>query len=170
MDNEEIEKQERAIWEVFLSEASSEDLFRSVITASYDDMNLEAPLVKKILNDPSVDKAVVLAFYWRLAPRYKKQYLSIQDVPDWLKEDYQLVSVLEEKFLSGFYKNEEIYYNPKSDFETDWTTDYLEFDPSRKLPVLMEQEINGNTFVDEPYDVFDNGLPFDLAEKIFDLM
>ncbi|MBC2200461.1 DUF4274 domain-containing protein [Listeria welshimeri] len=169
MDNDEIKTQEKAIWEAFLSEASVEDLFRSVVTASYDDINLDSPLTKKIVNDASVDKAVALAFYWRLAPRYKKQYATIQDAPEWLQEEFQLITILEEKFMNGFYKKKEIYYDPKSDFETDWTLDYLECDPEKKLPSVMEQAINGDTFVDEPYDVFEDGLPLALAERISEL-
>lgn len=33
----------------------------------------------------------------------------------------------------------------------------------------MEQVVNGDTFVDEPYDVFEDGLPFALAERISEL-
>lgn len=47
MDNEKIATQEKAIWEAFLSEASSEDLFRSVVTASYGDISLDSPLTKE---------------------------------------------------------------------------------------------------------------------------
>ncbi|WP_260448638.1 hypothetical protein [Listeria cossartiae] len=71
MDNEKIATEEKAIWEEFLSGASAEDLFRSVVTASYGDISLDSPLTKKIVNDASVDKAVALAFYWRLAPLIK---------------------------------------------------------------------------------------------------
>ncbi|EAD5567569.1 DUF4274 domain-containing protein [Listeria monocytogenes] len=169
MDNEKIATQEKAIWEAFLSEASSEDLFRSVVTASYGDISLDSPLTKKIVNDESVDKAVALAFYWRLAPRYKKQYVTIQDAPEWLQEEFQLITILEEKFVNDFYQKEEIYYDPKSDFETDWTLDYLECDTEKTLPSVMEQVVNGDTFVDEPYDVFEDGLPFALAERISEL-
>ncbi|EAC6459212.1 DUF4274 domain-containing protein, partial [Listeria monocytogenes] len=126
MDNEKIATQEKVIWEAFLSGASAEDLFRSVVTASYGDISLDSPLTKKIVNDASVDKAVALAFYWRLAPRYKKKYATIQDAPEWLQEEFQLITILEEKFMNDFYQKEEIYYDPKSDFETDWTLDYLE--------------------------------------------
>lgn len=104
MDNEKIATQEKAIWEAFLSEASVEDLFRSVVTANYDDISLDSPLTKKIVNDASVDKAVALAFYWRLAPRYKKQYVTIQDAPEWLQEEFQLITILEEKFVNDFYQ------------------------------------------------------------------
>lgn len=116
-----------------------------------------------------MDQAVVLAFYWRLGPRYTKQYLNITDVLEWQKENYLLVSELEKRFLNQYYPNKNLYFNPKNDFGENWTLNYLEYEPSKKLPKSMEETIQGDIFIEEPCDGFDNGLPMVLAEKIFDL-
>lgn len=167
MDNRNIEEEE--IYKEFIEKASSEDLFKSVVTLNYDSIDLVSLFTEKILEDRTVDKGIALAFYWRLAPRYTKKYNSIDQVPEWLKESYKTITKIEEKFLNEFYIKSEIYYDPKSDFGEDFTTDYLENDPHNKLPKEMENKIEGQIFIEEPYDTFEDGLPFELSEKVFDL-
>ena len=163
------EKAERKIWQKFLASANQADLLRSVVTVNYDDVNMEHPLTQKILTDGTVDKAVVLAFYWRNAPRYKKQYDSIDDVPEWNRENYRLIQQIEEQYLNGFYTVSNIFYDPKSDYGEDFTKDYLEHDPHGKLPKRMEEALEGEFVEEDAHDVFEDGLPFDLAEEIFNL-
>ncbi|WP_237710161.1 hypothetical protein [Listeria monocytogenes] len=51
----------------------------------------------------------------------------------------------------------------------DWTLDYLECDSEKVLPSVMEQVVNGENFFDASYDVFEDTLPFALAERISEL-
>lgn len=166
---QEIEKAESIIWQQFLSTASHADLLRSVVTVNYDDININHPLTQKILTDSTLDKAVVLAFYWRNAPRFKKQYDSIDDAPEWIKDNHSLTQQLEEQFLVGFYTVNKIAYDPKNDHGENWTLDYQEYDTKGKLPKKMEDALNGEELEEDAHDLFEDGLPFELAEAIFDL-
>lgn len=169
MEQDEIDKKILDIWHKFLSSASQIDLLRSVQTFNYDDVRDDHPLVKKILTDKTVDKAVALAFYWYNSPRYLKQYASIEEAPDWLKDSYLLCETLEKQLTGGFYTVSNIYYDPKHDGIDNWPSSYLEYDPDRKLPKILEEAVDGEFFFESPYDSFEDGLPFDLVEEIYAL-
>lgn len=159
---EEKMNKEQEVWNKFLESATDEDLFMSVVTYNYDSVSSSSPLIEKILSDSSVDKAIALALYWRLGPRYLKQFKTISEIPEWCEETYQICAQIENHFLNNFYTTSELYYNPKNDDMENWTTDYLEYDPQHTLPEIMEAEIVGTKIVEDSHDFFRMAYPLNL--------
>lgn len=165
-----MDAREWQIWQQFLAQADTKALFFSVVTLNYDSGSGTHPLVQKILTDPSTDLAVVKALYFRLGPRFLKQYASQDDAPEYLQDAYRLVEQLEQKVANGFYRQNAYYYDPASDFGENWLKDYADIAVQNEIPQNMTSALNGEAdlVIDELWESFEDGLPFELAEKLFD--
>jgi hypothetical protein len=76
------------------------------------DYNIE--LLMKIINNPLCDKGTALMIYWLSCPGYYTQFDNEEDV-DINPEIFVLIKNIEENYKTGFYKNENILFNPNSD-------------------------------------------------------
>ncbi|WP_099221972.1 DUF4274 domain-containing protein [Listeria costaricensis] len=166
----EMSVKEQQIWQEFLAQADTKALFFSVVTLNYDDESSTHPLVRQILTDETIDLAVVKAFYFRLGPGYVKQYATLDEAPDYLHDTYRLLEQLEEGVATGFYTKNEFYYDPASDFGENWLTAYPDIVVQKEIPAIMKEALDGEAdlVVDEPWESFEDGLPFDLAEKLYE--
>ncbi|WP_062061414.1 DUF4274 domain-containing protein [Aquimarina longa] len=173
ISTEEFEKLEHKIWLEFLENATQLDIYKSVITSNFDGNSF---LCNWIKDNPKIDKAIILVVYWMSAPRWKKKFLNREDYLE--KEGYGIdgfdfVEEIEKKYIAGFYKGNEIIFNPKSDVEAyDWTSDYLDEIVVREIPEIMFKPTEGKIELKEYPEDFDEGLPIspiNYAQKVYDI-
>ena len=99
----------------------------------------------RIINSPECDKGTALLIYWLSAPRYFCQYEDRSQIPGHGLGNYDFVKKVEENYLSGFYQNSEILFNPQWDRTTisssgyDWTKEYQDEKQKNVIPESMEQ-------------------------------
>jgi hypothetical protein len=165
---EKIERFENAVWEEFLSKASPKEIHQSVIDSNWDGNGY---LLNWIKNNPNIDKASALIAYWMSAPRWQKKFKDREDViaqdSAYYLADFDFIEEMEEKYLTGFWKNNCIECDPSNDCEGyDWTSDYLDEKTVREIPSLMFEKLQGEK-VERP-DNFIEGLPEDYYQKISD--
>ncbi len=126
-----------------------------------------------IKSNPEIDKAIILAAYWMSAPRWKKKFLNREDCLEkqgYGIEEFDFVEEVEQKYMDGFYKKEELKFDPKNDVENyDWTSDYLDEPVVREIPEIMFTPTKGTIEVKEFPEDFDEGLPIDYAQKIYQI-
>nr|WP_241428075.1 DUF4274 domain-containing protein [Tenacibaculum finnmarkense] len=129
-----------------------------------------------IKNNPKIDKAIILTVYWMSAPRWKKKFLNREDYLEkegYDIENYDFVEEIEKKYIDGYYKGNEIIFDPKSDIEDyNWTSDYLDETVVREIPEIMFKQTEGNIELKEYPEDFDEGLPLkpiDYAQKVYDI-
>ncbi|WP_239256626.1 DUF4274 domain-containing protein [Listeria ilorinensis] len=166
----EMSMKEQQIWHRFLKQADTKALFFAVVTLNYDDETSLHPLVQRILIDETMDLAVVKAFYFRLGPGYLKQYATRDEAPSYLDDTYQLMEELEEKVATGFYTKNEFYYDPTHDFGENWLEAYPDIAVKKQIPAIMASALDGEAdlVVEEPWESFEDGLPFELVEKLYE--
>ena len=125
------------VWSEYLHQASSEDLYQSVISCNWDSNN---HLLDWIMQDQTVDQAVILAVYWMSDPTFAKRYMHREDVlakDSWYVNNFDFIENLEEKYIRNFWHNNEIAFNPAHDQDgVDWTMTY---DKSKVLRPISEK-------------------------------
>lgn len=73
------------------------------------DFGLELP--KSLLRDENCDKATALLIYWESDPDFYYGHESLNDIPDWALEGYELMKEAEELIIKNQFL-EEIAYTP----------------------------------------------------------
>ncbi len=176
---EEYEKLEDKIWLDFLQNATQLEIYKSLITSK---VNVNSFLYRWIKDNPNVDKATVLTAYWRVLPTLNnKRYNDREDFIKRRGEEevvlYDFIEEVEKKYADGFYKVNEISFNPRDDINhRDWTDEAdergLAFVVSRSVPSIMYRSVKGKIELKEyPID-FDNGLPtkpINYAHKVYQI-
>lgn len=126
------------VWSEYLHQASSEDLYQSVISCNWDSNN---QLLDWIIQDQTVDRAVLLAVYWMSDPTFAKQYLNRDEVlakDSWYVNTFDFIENLEEKYIRGFWYKNEIAFNPAHHQDgIDWTMTYDKSKVLRPIPEKM---------------------------------
>lgn len=168
ISNQELNMLIENIWNGFLQQASSEDLFQSVISSNWDDNEL---LLTWILNHDEVDQAVVLAVYWMSGPRYLKQFKNRQAVlteASWLLDRYDFITQLEQQYLNDFWKNQLIGYDPKMDQDDyNWVDEYAEFGVIQDIPEKMLTPLIGLNLPRS--SAYEDGLPEPYLSQVWAL-
>lgn len=163
-----LQELQNKIWLDFLENANQEDLYKSVITSNWDGNEI---LLNWLKENPKTDKATILVSYWMSAPRWKKKFLDRDDClkkQGWGIEEFDFVEDIEKKYVNGFYTVNEIEFDPSNDVQNyDWTSDYLDEKTVREIPNKMFEKLNGKKI--EYPDNFDEGLPINYAQKIYDI-
>jgi len=167
---EKIENFVNSVWEEFLSAASPKEIHQSVIDSNWDGNNY---LLNWIKNNPNCDKATALLAYWMSGPRWQKQFKDREDVIAkdfaYQLESFDFVEEMEQKYLAGFWKNNQIECDPSNDCEGhDWTREYLDIKTVREIPAMMFVKLEGEA-VKRP-DNFVEGLPEIYDRKISDFI
>jgi len=162
MTSDEYEVFTREVWHGFLADATAEDIHRSLLTVNWDDADLEHPLWARILADPSVDRATALAAYWMSGPRWHKQHTAEEAC----QKDGAVSEEIEERYVAGFWTQAGIGYDPRCDDGQDWTEEYSDVTTVREIPAVMFEPVCG-AVVPRPEDGWDDGLPHELAERLF---
>ena len=134
-----------------------------------------------IMNDPETDKGTALMMYWMSGGANNKIYADREDMmktSSWDAERYDFIEQLEEKYLLGFYKNQNLSYDPTNDILAagvayapadmvvvgyDWTKEDWG-KAKRELPDEMLNKINGENI--EPEKDWAEGVPPYIWEKM----
>lgn len=127
----------------FLKNASQEERYQLVSEWNHDS---GYEVFNWIMNDPETDKATILMMFWQSGGECNKIYADREDMikkSAWDAERFDLIEQLEERYLSGFYKNQVFAYDPTNDNGGyDWTKeDWGEL--KRELPSEMLQKLDG---------------------------
>ncbi len=169
----EFEKLESKVWEDFLENATNLEIYKSIITSNFDGNEV---LLSWIKDNPTIDKAIILAAYWMSSPRWKKKFLNREDCLE--KEahgiaEFDFVEEIEFKYVNEFYQGEGIVFNPKNDVENyDWTNDYLDEIVVREIPEIMFKATTGDIELESYPEDFDEGLPIkpiNYAQRMYDI-
>lgn len=156
------------IWLNFLQQATPEDIYQSVISSNWDGNQY---LLNWILNHAEVDQAVILAIYWMSGVRYLKQYKNREEVLEkasWSIESYDYLQQLEQKYLNGFWKNQNFAYDPSHDHdEYNWVTEYAEIEIQQEIPEKMLQVLEGKHLTRS--SKFEDGLPEPFLSQVWAL-
>ncbi len=133
------------IWHEYLAEASQEDLFQSVISANWDS---NSTLLNWILVHPEVDQATILMAYWKGTPLWNKQFKDRDELIEkqgWGIESFDFTEQVEIQFVNHFWKNQNIFYDPKDDHihGENWTLEYAEYPQVREIPEQMYEMLKG---------------------------
>jgi len=115
-----------------------------------------------IIENPKCDKGTALLIYWYGNPGWYTKYDNKDQVSVYEMDNYLLVKDIEEKYLSGYYKNENIYFDPKDDEGDDWTRDIQE-EALTKIPSEMTKPVNGEKL--EKIGLIE-GLPQEITDKL----
>lgn len=120
--------------------------------------------IKWILNQKNCDKGTALLIFWYLGPRYFSRYAKRDEVPEYEIKHYDLIKDIEEKYKSGFYDHENIYFDPANDFDGhDWSRDYGEIEMKTQIPQIMYQPTKG---VKLEREQIDEGYPQEVIDKV----
>ena len=111
-------------------------------------------LLDCIVEAKDTDKATILALYWRLNPKHQKQY---KDRDDLLKgqeyliiDDYDLFVKLEKLYISGYYQEQNIAFDPANDIYDNgynWTTQSSDIVTVLDIPKVMFEKLEGKEVV-----------------------
>jgi len=126
-----------------------------------------------IIRQADTDKATALRVYWSIEPGYHKQFdreQVLNDIPDWDTDKealiiFDLVEEIEEKYVSGFYQNSEIAFNPAWDttYGEERAYDFTAYarkqnvNAVRKIPDIMFEGLDGRKISDP--DDWAEGIP-----------
>ena len=95
-----------------------------------------------IAEQAQCDRGTALYLYWLAAPRFFCQYGDRDEVESYQLDNYDFVKTIETRYLRGFYKRQEIRFDP-TDMDntgaggTDLTQEYMDQVQKRPLPQPM---------------------------------
>jgi hypothetical protein len=98
-----------------------------------------------IIHNPVCDKGTALSLYWRAGPKALYQYRTRNEVPKWFWAIYDFVKDVEGRYLSGFYQQQQIAFDPRNDEGTNWLKEYSEVKIKQQIPDQMKIAISGIT-------------------------
>ena len=113
---------------------SSEKLHQFVLNYNWDAGNES---MQWVIRNPLCDKGTALLVYWHAISSTLYQYTLREDVPDWLISSYDLVTEIEEKYLSGFYKLSNLKFDPRNDDQWDNVAEITAKELKRPIPIEM---------------------------------
>ncbi|SEJ02384.1 MULTISPECIES: DUF4274 domain-containing protein [unclassified Variovorax] len=158
------EERDQAIHELVLSyleSATPEQWHVYAARSNYDD-NL--PMLRWLVDNPKLDRGTALLIYWYLGAAWYVQYASEEDIEDYQQEDFEVLKLIEQRYAEGFYAASRIWFAPEHS-EGGGPGDYPDLPKLRPVPVLMLEEV-GTEPVDLDPEQYDDGIPFEVAEKI----
>ena len=127
----------------FLKNASQEERYQLVAEWNHDS---GYGVFNWIIDDSETDGAIALMMYWQSGGECNKTYSNREDMMEqspWDSERFDLIEKLEEKYLSGFFKNQVLAYDPTCDYcGYDWTKEEWG-ELERDLPDEMLKKLDG---------------------------
>ncbi len=125
----------------YLNHASAETCY--VVMHEYSREMPKASIIAWLKDNPQTEKATALMMYWMMHPRFSKQFTpeeATQNEKEKFGEEYyDLIEDLEQKYISGFYTNQQIGYDPYYDYAKE--SGY--FAEKRKIPAEMYRRVQG---------------------------
>ncbi len=106
--------------------------------------------LKWLITNKQTEKATILMIYWMSSPKHGFEY-QVE---------------IEKKYISGFYTNQNLGFNPKDDNGLDWTQEYPNLDSS-KIPLVMFDKIDGEKILSS--EEYIEGIPENIFNEIEDL-
>ena len=100
-------------------------------------------LLTWIIRNPICDKGTALLIYWHAGPGWQYQFLNRDEVPKYARANYDLIKEIETRYISGFYTEASIAFDPSNDEETDWTTMYAKISTRQEIPKQMRISTSG---------------------------
>ena len=141
--DEQYEQMSNQIIIEFLKSASQKERYQLVSEWNHD---AGYEVFKWIINDPETDKAIALMMYWQSGGECNKTYACREDLMQespWDAERFDMIEQLEDKYMSGFYKNQLFVYDPTNDsHDYDWTKENWG-ELKREMPSEMLQRLDG---------------------------
>lgn len=104
--------------------------------------------MRRVIHHPLCDKGTALLIYWYAGPGYLYQFLTRDEVSEYIRDQYDFLMELEQKYLSGAYQSEAITFDPAHDegTGTNWTKEYAKIPKKRQIPAEMYQPTKGQQF------------------------
>ena len=106
-------------------------------------------ILRWIADNPRTEKATALLLYWTGAPRYHKQYATVEEAKaNYVEADWLFIHDIEAKYLAGFYTGEVVGFDPANDNYTgfigmDWTSNYKDKTAALEIPAAMFKAVPG---------------------------
>ena len=151
----------------FLKDSDPKDRHRLVLGWNWDS---GTDVLKWIANDSDTDKATALAIYWTACPRANsKPFENREEVLErasYSINEYDLIEAIEQLYLSGFYKNQRLAFDPTNDKGTNWTTEYLDKPVKREIPSTMFGKLTGEDISSGYDEGWEEGIPPHIWEKM----
>ncbi|RDC64355.1 DUF4274 domain-containing protein [Adhaeribacter pallidiroseus] len=94
---------------------------------------------QQVVEHPLCDKGTALMVYWQLDPSFYTKYNSIEEAPNYVREDYNLLNSLEQRLLSNDFKTSKIKFIPSS--IASW-----ESREDSKIPSILKIASEGEEF------------------------
>jgi hypothetical protein len=96
----------------------------------------ENEAMRTVAEHPYCDAATALLIFWRADPQYYLQFPSRADVPDYLWDGFDLIQLIEERYLRGAYTSGGISFDPQTDVRIA-----APIPGQRKIPARMMQAV-----------------------------
>ncbi len=123
--------------EMSYQKLTAPELHQFVMHWNYDD-GIEP--FKWIIKQKYLDKGTALCLYWMLQPDYFCRFENEDQIKDQFNyENYKLIKEIEEKYVSGFYTDENFSFDPNEEF-LDQNTN------TKCIPSVMLLKSAGNVF------------------------
>lgn len=103
-----------------------------------------------LVKNQQTEKATILMIYWMSSPKHGFEYQN----------------EIEKNYISGYYTNQSLGFNPKDDDGLDWTQEYPDLD-NIKIPLAMFDKIEGKKISSS--EEYIEGIPEDIFNEIEDL-
>ena len=114
------------------------ELHEFALHYNWDD-GIEIP--RAIINNKHCDKGTALMIYWLAGPMYFCQYENRKEILRHYEAAlYDLIKEIEEKYISGFYQNKKVLFNPRYDSKNagyDHTQTYDDKPQKQEIPDKM---------------------------------
>jgi hypothetical protein len=95
-------------------------------------------LLKRCIAHEKCALGTALLIYWMGKPHYFRQWADADDVPDFQRPLFDLLTSIERRVKAGKYKRAGISFDPRRHAKTDWTAiTYDELPKNRELPAHM---------------------------------
>jgi len=158
---------EQQVWDLvhaYLQEATPAQWHIYVARSNYDD---NGAALQWLIDNPQIDRATALMIYWNLGAEWYAQFDDSDDLYEAQRERVAMLRLIEERY-PDYYANQGIWFDPK---HSDGTRpgDYADITQKRAIPAKMLEATTGSEYVDtENPDGYDEGLPLELVERIYD--
>ena len=99
----------------------------------------EAGTMRALVRNPACDLGTALMVYWLAGPHFFLSYESREEVPEWSRDGYDLVTELEPRLVAGAFPTARIAYDPRA----DGLVNQVPADAKRSLPPEVYEPVNG---------------------------
>ncbi len=162
------EQREHAVWQLvldYLATASPEQWHVYAARSNYDG---NARGLQWLLDNPALDRGTALLIYWYLGAAWYVQFGSEAEMAPYQRDTFHTLQLIEQRHRDGFWARDAIWFDPAHS-EGGGPGDYPDLPQHRPTPASMLQATAGRDYVDLDPEGYDEGLPLELAERIFAL-